>query len=188
VARLVYSVICSLDGFIADEEGSFDWAAPDDEVHAFVNDLARPVGTHLYGRRLYEVMVAWETVPDDGSLPPVEEDFAAIWRDADKIVYSRTLDSVSSARTTIERDFDPAAVRRLKEAADRDLLIGGPDLASVALRSGLVDDVQLLVFPVLVGGGNPAWPAGLRTRLRLRDERRFGNGAAYLRYDVGEPL
>ena len=157
---------------------------PDDEVHAFVNDLARSVGTHLYGRRLYEVMVAWETMPDDESVPPVERAFGRLWRGADKIVYSRTLPSVSSERTTLERDFDVDAVRKLKETSDLDLLIGGPALAGAALHAGLADECQLFVSPVLVGGGTAAWPDGLRTRLKLRDVRRFGNGVVHLRHDV----
>jgi dihydrofolate reductase len=184
VGRLIYSTIASLDGYVADERGSFDWAEPDAEVHAFVNDLLRPVGTHLYGRRVYEVMVAWETVPDDDTVPAAERDFGRIWRAADKIVYSRTLSEVSSARTTLEREFDPDTVRRLKDAATDDLVIGGAELAGVALRAGLVDEVHLLASPVLVGGGTWAWPVGMQTRLTLRDERRFGNGVVSLRYDV----
>ena len=153
MGRLLYSTITSLDGYIADETGTFDWAEPDDEVHAFVNDLVRPIGTHLYGRRLYDVMVFWETVPDDSSVDPVSRDFGRLWRGADKVVYSRTLDRVASGRTTLEREFDPDAVRRLKEASDTDLLVGGAELAGAAMRAGLVDEVSLFAFPVLVGGG-----------------------------------
>ncbi len=184
MARLIYSAITSLDGYIADKSGSFDWAVPDEETHAFVNDLVRPAGTHLYGRRTHEVMRAWDGMPDDGSLSPVERDFAELWRSADKIVYSRSLETVAAPRTTLVREFDPVQVRRLKETAERDLLVGGTDIASAALRHGLVDEVQVIAFPVLVGGGRTAWPDGLHLRLDLRDQRRFDNGAVYLRYDV----
>ena len=177
MARLIYAALASLDGFVADEDGDFGWAAPDEEVHSFVNDLERDVGTHLYGRRMYEVLVAWETMDDPA---PVMRDYAAIWRASDKVVYSRTLDEPSSTRTRIERDFDPGAVRRMKDSAERDLSIGGPNLAAQALAAGLVDECHLLLTPVVVGGGNPALPAGLR--LELLDERRFGGGVVYLRY------
>jgi dihydrofolate reductase len=183
MARLIYSALASLDGFVADEDGRFDWAEPDEEVHAFVNDLERPLGTHLYGRRMYEVLVAWETL-DVADEPPVIRDYAELWRDADKIVYSRTLTSVSSERTRLEPEFDPDAVRRLKESADRDLAIGGPGLAGHALAAGLVDEVQLLLVPHVVGGGTRVFPDGVRLPLALLDERRFGNGAVYLRYRV----
>jgi len=184
VGRLIYVTNTSLDGFIADESGSFDFTEPDDDVHAYINDLMRPVGTHLYGRRLYDVMVFWETVPDDSSVPPVQRDFARIWRGADKIVYSRTLERAASGRTTLEREFDADAVRRLKDASDADLLIGGAELAGLAMEAGLVDEVVLQVSPVLVGGGTTAWPRGLRTRLSLRAEHRFGGGVVGLVYDV----
>ena len=181
MARLIYSGITSLDGYVADEEGKFDWSAPDDKVHAFVNDLERPVGTYLYGRRMYEVMVAWETMPLD-SQPPFIRDFAKIWRAADKIVYSRTLKTVASARTRIEPDFDPEAIRRMKAAAGRDLSVGGPELAARAIRAGLVDQWWLLVSPVVVGGGTPFLPDDVRLNLELLEERRFGNGVVHLRY------
>jgi dihydrofolate reductase len=184
VGRLVYSTQVSLDGFITDRSGSFDFTEPDDEVHAFVNDSLRPIGTHLYGRRLYDVMVFWETVPDDSSVPPVMRDFGRIWRNVDKVVYSRRLDRVASGRTTLEREFDPAAVRRLKESSDADVLVGGAELAAVALRAGLVDEVRLFVFPVLVGGGRSAWGDDVRARLELREERRFAGGVVHLRYEV----
>jgi dihydrofolate reductase len=184
MGRLIYSTQVSLDGFIADSSGSFDFTEPDDEVHAFVNDSLRPIGTHLYGRRLYDVMVFWETVPDDSSVPPVMRDFGRVWRGADKVVYSRTLDQVASGRTTLEREFDPDAVRRLKAGSDADLLVGGAELAGAALRAGLVDEVRLFVFPVLVGGGRSAWGEDVRARLELREERRFGGGVVHLRYDV----
>lgn len=181
MARLIYFAMASLDGYIADERGGFDWAAPDDEVHAFVNDTLRPVGTHLYGRRLYDVMVVWEKVPVEGQ-PPVIGDFAEIWRAADKVVYSRTLETASSARTRIERDFDPDAVRRLKESADRDITVGGAELAGHAIRAGLVDDYHLALAPVLVGGGTRALPDGAHVRLELVAQRRFTGGVVHLHY------
>lgn len=187
MAKLIYSAIASLDGYIEDESGSFDWAAPDEEVHAFVNDLERPVGTYLYGRRMYETMVYWETAHTVAGQPPYTLDFAEIWQAADKVVYSRTLEAASSDRTRIERDFDPEAIRQLKDAADRDLTVGGPDLAAQALRAGLVDELHLFLMPVAVGGGKQALPDGVRVGLELLDERRFGSGVVYLRYrtDVG---
>jgi dihydrofolate reductase len=182
MARLVYSAICSLDGFVEDEQGRFDWAAPDDEVHAFVNELERPIGTYLYGRRMYETMVYWETAGTAPDEPLVMRDFAAIWRAADKVVYSRTLGEVSSGRTRIEREFDPRAVRRLKETAERDITIGGPELAGQAIEAGLVDECHLFLGPILVGGGKPALPRALRRQLGLLDERRFASGVVHLRY------
>jgi dihydrofolate reductase len=184
VGRLIYSTQVSLDGFIEDRSGSFGWSEPDDEVHAYINDVLRPIGTHLYGRRLYDVMVFWETVPDDSSVPPVQRDFGRVWRGADKVVYSRTLDRPASGRTTLEREFDPDAVRRLKAESDADLLVGGAELAGAALRAGLVDEVGLFVFPLLLGGGRSAWGEDVRARLELREERRFGGGIVHLRYDV----
>jgi dihydrofolate reductase len=190
MAKLTYSAITSLDGYIEDEGGRFDWAMPDPEVHTFVNDLERPVGTHLYGRRMYETMAVWQTVglapagasPAEAAPQPEELDFAEVWRAADKVVYSRTLDAVSTPRTRLERDFDPEAVRRLKDAADRDLSVGGPDLARHAFAAGLVDEVHLFVSPVVVGGGRPGLPRGVRVDLELLDERRFGNGVVHMRY------
>jgi dihydrofolate reductase len=172
VGKLSYSAIASLDGYIEDEHGKFDWAAPDDEVHAFINELERPVGTYLYGRRMYETMVAWESV---GSHP-----YAEIWRAADKVVYSRTLEAVASARTRIEREFEPCAVRRLKEKGD--VSVGGPALAAEAIRAGLVDEYHLFLVPILVGGGKRALPDGVRLELELLEERRFGSGVVYVRY------
>jgi dihydrofolate reductase len=180
MAKLIYSAIASLDGYVADEEGSFDWAEPDEEVHAFVNDLERPVGTYLYGRRMYETMVYWETAP--AGQPPFVQDYTEIWQAADKIVYSKTLKAVSSARTRIERDFDPEAVRRMKASAEGDISVGGPNLAAQAIRAELVDECHLLVAPIVVGGGNQALPDDVRLELELLDERRFGNGVVYLRY------
>jgi dihydrofolate reductase len=182
MAKLIYSAITSLDGYVADESGNFDWAAPDEAVHTFVNDLERPVGTYLYGRRIYEVMAAWESADTFADQPPFVQDFAAIWQAADKIVYSRTLAAVSSARTRIERDFDPDAVRQMKSLAGRDLTVGGPDLAAQAIKAGLVDEYHLFVTPIVVGGGTPSLPSHVRLKLELVDERRFGNGVVHLHY------
>ncbi|HEX4464648.1 MAG TPA: dihydrofolate reductase family protein [Solirubrobacterales bacterium] len=183
MARLIYSTIASLDGYVADADGNFDWAAPDEEVHAFVNELERPVGTCLYGRRMYETMVFWETV-DTGSEPRVMRDFAEIWRAADKVVYSRTLGEVSSARTRLERDFEPDAVRELVASASSDVGIGGAELAAQAFREGLVDECQVFLAPVVVGAGKRSLPDGVFARLELLDQRRFDGGFAYLRYNV----
>jgi dihydrofolate reductase len=181
MAKLIYSVIASLDGYIEDAKGTFEWAAPDEEVHAFVNDLERSVGTYLYGRRMYETMVFWESPPDLRD-HPVEQAFAAIWQKADKIVYSKTLKAVRSANTRIERDFDPEAVRRLKATARRDLAVGGPELAAQAVEAGLIDEYQLFLVPVVVGGGKGFLRNRVRVNLELLDERRFRNGTVYLRY------
>jgi dihydrofolate reductase len=183
MARLIYSAIASLDGYVADEHGNFDLLAPGAEVHAFVNDLERPVGTHLYGRRMYEVMVWWETMETAGQ-PDVMRDFAEIWWAADKIVYSRTLDAVASERTRIEREFEPETVRQMKASTERDISIGGPDLAGQALAAGLVDECHLFLAPVVMGGGTRALPDGVRLQMELLDERRFGSGVVYLRYGV----
>ena len=185
MANLIYSAITSLDGYVADDAGDFGWAAPDEEVHAFVNDLERPIGTYLYGRRMYDVMAYWETARDDADLAPVSRDYAEIWASADKVVYSRTLEDVAGARTRLVRDFDADAVRQRKNAADRDLSVGGPHLAAQALASGLVDECHLFLTPVLVGGGTRALPDGVRLGLDLLDERRFGNGVVHLHYRVG---
>ena len=158
MAKLIYSAIASLDGYIADKDGNFEWAMPDEEVHTFINDLERPVGTYLYGRRMYEVMVGWETDPTLAEQSPVMRDFAQIWRAADKIVYSKTLEALSTARTRIERDFDPEAVRQMKALAGPDLIVGEANLAAQAFRAGLVDECHLLVAPVMVGGGKRALP------------------------------
>jgi dihydrofolate reductase len=176
---LIYSAIASLDGYVADVDGNFDWAAPDEEVHAFVNDLERPIGTYLYGRRMYETMVGWETMTLDDQSPAMR-DYAAIWRAAHKIVYSTTLTDVSSSRTRLERTFDPEVVRRLK--SEGDVSVGGPHLAAQALAAGLVDELNLFLAPVVVGGGNPALPDGVRMELELLDERRFAGGFVHLRY------
>jgi dihydrofolate reductase len=182
MGRLIYAAIASLDGYIEDEQGKFDWSAPDEEVHAFVNDLERPIGTHLYGRRMYEVMSFWENLRPPSDEPAPMLDYAEIWRAADKVVYSTTLESVSSERTRIERSFEPDAVRAMKASARRDLSVGGPELAAQALAAGLVDECQLFLVPVIVGGGKRALPEGVKLGLELLDERRFGNGTVYLRY------
>ena len=182
MAKLIYSAITSLDGYVADETGNFDWAAPDEEVHAFINDLERPVGTYLYGRRMYEVMAYWESPPTDSDQEPITRDFAEIWRAADKVVYSKTLEQVSSARTRIERDFDPEAVRQMKATAGRDIGVGGADLAAQAIKAGLVDELHLFITPVVVGGGMHALPDNVRLELELLDERRFGSGVVHLHY------
>jgi dihydrofolate reductase len=182
VAKLIYSAIASLDGYVEDGQGSFDWAAPDAEVHAFVNDLERPVGTYLYGRRMYETMVFWETASSSEDQPAVTRDFAEIWRAAEKVVYSRTLRTVSSARTRIEPEFDPSTVRQLKQASDRDITVGGAELAGKAMAAGLVDECHLFLCPVVVGGGKRALPHDLRSRLELLTERRFRSGVVHLHY------
>jgi len=172
----------SLDGYVADERGNFDWAAPDEEVHRFVNDLSRPIGTFLLGRRMYETLRYWEDPPGLDSQPSVIQDFTAIWRGADKVVYSRTLERASTARTRVERDFDPEQVRGMKAAAKQDVSVGGPHLAAEAMRAGLVDEFHLFVVPVIVGGGNRALPDGVLLALELADERRFAGGALHLHY------
>jgi dihydrofolate reductase len=184
MAKLVYTAITSLDGYVADTEGNFDWAAPDEALHSFVNDLERPVGTHLYGRRMYDIMVSWETAHIHPDQPSVILDYASIWQGADKVVYSKTLKAVASARTRIERDFDPEAVRQMKASAGRDLAIGGPDLAGQAIKAGLVDELYLFVAPFVVGGGTLSLPTNVRLSLELLNERRFANGTVYLHYRI----
>jgi dihydrofolate reductase len=187
-AKLIYAAIASLDGYIEDAEGNFDWAEPDEEVHAFANELERSVGTYLYGRRMYETMVFWERPPDLPAQPPFVQEFAEIWQSADKVVYSKTLRAVTSAKTRIEREFDPDAVRQLKATAARDLTVGGAELAARAIEAGLVDDYQLFVVPVMVGGGKRSLPDdNVRVNLELLDERRFRNGTVYLHYRTGRP-
>jgi len=185
MAKLIYSAIASLDGYVEDAHGKFDWAAPDEEVHAFVNDLERPIGTYLYGRRMYETMVSWETVSGGADQPAVTRDFAEIWRAAEKIVYSRTLQTASSSRTRIERDFDAEAIRALKRASGSDIAIGGAELAGQAIASGLVDEFRLLLVPILVGGGKRLWPQDVGgVALELLDERRFREGVVSVHYRV----
>lgn len=181
MSKLTYLMIQSLDGYIADDSGNFGWAEPDEEVHSFINDLEREIGTYLYGRRMYEVMTAWETLSLSGQ-PDYMRDFAQMWRATDKIVYSRTLGAVSTPRTRIERDFDPDEVRKIKAAAERDLNIGGPNLAADAFEAGLVDECHLFLAPIVVGGGTQSLPDKVRMTLELIDERRFESGMVYLRY------
>jgi dihydrofolate reductase len=182
MAKLIYSAITSLDGYVADDAGTFNWSVPDDEVHAFVNDLERSVGTYLYGRRMYEVMVAWEDPDTFADQPPVIREYAELWQAADKIVYSKTLAAVSSSRTRIERDFNAEAIREMKSRAARDLSVGGPELAAQAIEAGLVDELHLFLSPIVVGGGTPSLPDGMRLELELLSERRFGNGVVQLHY------
>ncbi|MGH2625797.1 MAG: dihydrofolate reductase family protein [Anaerolineales bacterium] len=184
MARLIYSVLGSLDGYFEDADGRFDWAAPDEDVHAFVNDLERPIGTHLYGRRMYETMVFWETVSTAGDEPAVIRDFAGIWRAAEKIVYSRTLQTPCSARTRIEREFGADAVRELKLSSTSDISIGGADLASQAIGAGLVDECHLFLCPIVIGGGKRTVSDNVRAQLELLDERHFKNGVVHLHYRV----
>ena len=182
MARLIYAAIVSLDGYIEDESGSFDWAAPEDDVFAFITDLERSVGTSLYGRRMYETMAVWETDPAFAAESALLADFASVWQAADKVVYSTTLDAVSTARTRLERSFDADSVRALKASATSDLTVAGPTLAAHAFEAALVDECQLFIHPVVVGGGKPALPRDTRAELELLDERRFSKGVVYLRY------
>jgi dihydrofolate reductase len=185
MTKLIYSAIASLDEYVEDEAGGFEWGAPDDEVFAFVTDLTRPIGTHLYGRRMYETMVYWETAETGGNQSPLERDWTEVWSTADKVVFSRTLQTVSSARTRLERDFDPVAITALKDALQLDITIGGSELAGQAIVAGVVDELQLFLVPVIVGGGKPALPANAHVPLELLEERRFKSGVVYLRYSLG---
>ena len=187
MARLIYSAISSLDGYIEDKDGNFDWAAPDEEVHKFINDLERSAGTHLYGRRMYETLMVWETDPSFTVDSPLLIDFAEIWQAADKIVYSKTLETVPTRRTKLERSFDPTVIRQLKATVERDILIGGPELAAHAFQAGLIDEYQLFLTPIIVGGGKPALPANVRVELELLEERRFDSGVVFLRYQTHQP-
>jgi dihydrofolate reductase len=184
VGKLIYAANTSLDGYLEDETGSFDWSVPDGEVHAFWNEHERHIGTSLYGRRMYETMRVWESDDWLTTEPAVVREYAEIWRDADKVVYSTSLEAVSTARTRVERKFEPEAVRQLKETSSTDLSIGGAAIGAEAFRHGLVDECVLLLCPVLVGGGKPALPRGLRLDLELLDHRRFRNGVIYVRHAV----
>ena len=184
MAKLIYVSNVSLDGYTEDEHGSFDWAAPDDEFFAFITDLIRPVGTYLYGRRMYDTMAPWETDPALAAQSELMADFANVWQAADKVVYSTTLNAVPTAKTRLEHTFDPASVRDMKASATRDLTVGGPHLAAHARKAGLVDECHLFIHPVLVGGGKPALPSHTRADLELLDDRRIGNGVVYLRYRI----
>jgi dihydrofolate reductase len=185
MAHLIYSAISSLDGYMEDADGRFDWAMPDEEVHQFINNLERSAGTYLYGRRMYETMMVWETDPTLAADSPITHDFAEIWQAANKIVYSRTLQTASTRRTRLERSFDPDAIQKMKVAAEQDILIGGPTLAAHAFRAGLIDECQLFLAPVLVGGGKKSLPDNIKLQLELVEERRFPNGMVYLRYRTG---
>jgi dihydrofolate reductase len=188
MGNLNYFTIASLDGYTEDRDGNFDWAEPGAEAHAFANDLERPVGTHLYGRRMYETMAAWETDASLAAHSEVMRDFAESWQAKDKIVFSKTLREASTERTRIEREFDPEAVRQIKESAASDLTVGGPELAGQALKAGLVDECQLFIAPVVVGSGKRWLPDEIRLALELLEERRFPDGMVYLRYGVkGSP-
>ena len=185
MAKLIYVMPASLDGYIADEGGSFDWSVPSQEFLTFINDLLRPIGTILYGRRMYETMAVWET-PDvlPGTKTPADLDFARIWQTTEKIVYSRSLQSVSTAKTRVERDFVPQAVRDLKAQSPHDISVSGPNLAVQAIRAGLVDEIHLFLIPIILGGGKPVLPRNARINLELLDEHRFADGWVYLRYRV----
>ena len=182
MAKLIYFISTSLDGYVADESGNFDWGEPTEEVHTFINDQLRPIGTYLHGRKVYELMTYWETAHEQPDEPPVIYDFANMWQAAEKVVYSRTLKEVSSAKTRIEREFDPAAIRQMKEDATADIVIGGPELTAHALRAGLVDEIQLRLVPIIIGGGNPFLPKDVRLELELLEERTFADGGVWLRY------
>jgi len=184
MVNLIYSVFMSLDGYMEDASGNFDWAAPDEQVHQFVNDLERSVGTYLLGRRMYETMKFWESEANLAGEPPAMLDFAKIWQAANKIVFSRTLETASTRRTRVEKNFDPGAIRQLKEEADKDISIGGPELAAHAFQSGLIDECHLFILPILVGGGKKALPDQIWLELDLMDERHFDNGTVFLRYRV----
>jgi len=184
MGALIYIANTSLDGYVSDENGSFDWTEPTEEVHRFINDVVRPVGTGLYGRRMYEVMAVWEDISGWGESPGYVQDFAEIWAGTNKVVYSSTLAEPSTSRTRIEHNFSPEAVRKLKESSATDLTVGGANLAGQALQAGLVDEIHLFVAPVIIGGGSPALPAHVRTELELLDERKFGNGVVHLHYKV----
>jgi dihydrofolate reductase len=184
MAKLIYAAISSLDGYVADSEGNFDWSMPSEEVHRFVNDLEAGIGTYLYGRRMYEVMRYWETASTANGEESAEQEFAKVWQQADKIIYSRSINDVSTASTRLEREFDPEAIRQMKAAATRDIAVSGPTLAAEALRHGLVDECHLFLSPIVVGGGRPALPDNVWLQLELLDERRFGNGVVYLHYRI----
>ena len=184
MAKLIYATITSLDGYVADENGDFAWGEPNEEMHKFVNNLEQTIGTYLYGRRMYEVMVVWETMHALPDQPGYILEYSEIWRDTDKIVYSKTLEGASSSRTRIEREFDPEAIRQMKMQAERDISVAGPELAAQALAAGLVDEIHRFVSPVVVGGGNQSLPDDLRLNLELLDENRFTGGMVHLRYAI----
>ena len=184
MAQLIYIANTSLDGYTEDMDGNFDWTTPDEEGFRFITNIVSATGTHLYGRRMYETMSVWETDPNVAAESPLMRDFAEIWQAVEKIVYSRTLEAVSTRKTQIERNFDPEATRQLKETVEHDILIGGPELAAHAFRSGLIDECHLFLVPIIVGGGKQALPDNVRLELELLEERRFGSGVVFLRYRV----
>lgn len=184
MGKLIYIANVSLDGYIEDSHGDFDWTAPSDEVFVFITDLVRSFGTYLYGRRLYETMAVWETDPALAAQSELMGDFARVWQAANKAVYSTTLNAVSTAKTQLDRNFDPDAIRNLKASAAGDLTVGGANLATHAFKAGLVDECQLFIYPVIVGTGKPSLPSDMRANLELLDERRFGDGVVYVRYRV----
>jgi dihydrofolate reductase len=186
MAHLIYIANSSLDGYTEDMAGNFDWTEPDEEGFRFITKLVRATGTHLYGRRMYQTMMVWETEPDLAAESPLRRDFAEIWQAANKIVYSSTLEAVSTRKTQIERNFNPEAIRQLKEAVEQDILIGGPELAAHAFQSGLIDECHLFFAPIILGGGKPALPDNVRLELELLEERRFGNGVVYLGYRTSQ--
>jgi dihydrofolate reductase len=188
MAHLIYSAISSLDGYTEDTDGRFDWAAPDEEVHRFINDLERSAGAYLLGRRMYETMMVWETDPNLAADSPITRDYAELWQAANKIVYSKTLQAVSTRKTQLERTFDPEAIQQLKETAEHDILIGGPELAAHAFRSGLIDECHLFLTPIIVGGGKQFLPNDIRLELELLEERRFGSGVVFLRYQIRQGI
>ena len=182
LAHLIYTINTSIDGYTEDRDGNFDWTDPEEELFRFITNLIRAEGTHLYGRRMYESMMVWETNPSLAGESPHMLDFAEVWQAADKIVYSRTLEAVSTRKTQIERTFNPEAIRRLKETVEQDILIGGPELAAHAFRSGLIDEYHLFLHPIIIGGGKQSVPDNIRSELELLDERRFDSGVVFLRY------
>jgi len=182
MAKLIYIANISLDGYTEDEDGKFDWKSPGEEYFEFITNLVRTMGTYLYGRRMYAAMMVWETDPSLAAVSPLMCDFAEVWQAANKIVYTRTLETAATRKTQLEHTFDPKLIQHLKETDEQDILIGGPELAANAFRAGLVDECHLFLIPVSVGGGKPALPDGLRLELELLEERRFGDGTVYLRY------
>jgi dihydrofolate reductase len=182
MAKLIYIANTSVDGYTEDKDGKFDWTDPSEEYFRFINDLVRTTHTHLYGRRMYETMMVWETDPNLAAESPLMRDFAEVWQVADKIVYSRTLETISTRKTQLEQTFDPEAIRQLKATGEHDILIGGPELTAHAFRAGLIDECHLFIIPILVGGGKSALPDNVQLELELLAERRFGNGTVYLRY------
>jgi dihydrofolate reductase len=182
MAHLIYLTNTSLDGYTEDKDGKFDWTAPSEEYSRFITDLVRTARTLLYGRRMYETMRVWETDPNLAAESPLRRDFAEIWQAANKIVYSRTLETISTRKTQLVQTFDPSAIRQLKAVDEHDILIGGPELAAHAFRAGLIDECRLFLIPILVGGGKSALPDNVRLELELLAERRFRNGTVYLRY------